>query len=179
MRVITSSNGALSVVKASLPESDADRLAQVRVLSCVFRAGRAGAETDHSSVLYDVDQATGQVKQGTTNAHWYKLGLSRDLFQYRVAPQYSHHPDSQVDLSQERFQDMEAIKALVCRAHSRMLPDVPLAGWDVAMTAEHGCCLLEANLSCNFFNGSFNREAYFSWVDQLLLQLDERRRAEI
>ena len=80
MRVITSSNGALSVVKASLPESDADRLAQVRVLSCVFRAGRAGAETDHSSVLYDVDQAPGRVKQGTINAHWYKLGLLRDLF---------------------------------------------------------------------------------------------------
>jgi hypothetical protein len=31
-----------------------------------------------------------------------------------------------------------------------MLPDVPLAGWDVALTAE-GACLLEVNLSCNFF----------------------------
>ena len=30
------------------------------------------------------------------------------------------------------------------------MPDVPLAGWDVAFT-DKGMLLLEANLSCNFF----------------------------
>ena len=43
--------------------------------SAVLRLGRAGAATDHSSVLFDVDINTGKVLQGTSNQQWYKLGL--------------------------------------------------------------------------------------------------------
>ena len=43
-----------------------------------------------------------------------------------------------------------------------MLPDVPLAGWDVAITKEAGVCLLEVNLSCNFFRGTFDQRE--SWL---------------
>jgi hypothetical protein len=178
MRVITASDGALDVIDGQLPSEEEERLARVRTLSCVFRAGRAGAATDHSSVLYDVDRATGRILKGTTNAHWYQLGWHRDLFCYREAPSYQAHPDSQVDLVGQRFEDMEEIKKLVCEAHSKMLPDVPLAGWDVAMTREHGRCLLEANLSCNFFNGSFDRPAYFAWMEDLLARLDRKRHAQ-
>jgi hypothetical protein len=176
MRVITASDGALDVIHKSIPTSPEARLEQVRVLSAVFRAGREGAATDHSSVLYNVDQASGTMQGGTTNAHWYNLGASKDMLQYRAVPSYTRHPDSNVCLTGKTFTDMDAIKALVCDAHSKMLPDVPLAGWDVAMTEEHGMCLLEANLSCNFFNGSFDRAAYFGWMDTMLASLDEKRR---
>ena len=36
--------------------------------------------------------------------------------------------------------------------HRALLPDVPLVGWDVALTND-GPMLLELNISCNFFNG--------------------------
>lgn len=176
MRVITASDGALDVIHNTLPASEEARLAQVRVLSCVFRAGRQGAATDHSSILYDVDQTSGTMQGGTTNAHWYQLGLHKDIAQYKAAPSYSEHPDSKVTLTGQRFADIDAIKQLVRSAHSKMLPDVPLAGWDVALTKEHGMCLLEVNISCNFFNGSFDRQAYFAWMDSMLASLDEKRR---
>jgi hypothetical protein len=35
--------------------------------------------------------------------------------------------------------------------------------------------LLEANLSCNFFRGSFDKEAYFSFVDDYFLDLAEKQ----
>ena len=51
----------------------------ITALSCVFRAGRQGAATDHDSILFDVDVKTGAIKGGTTNAHWYRLGLLQAL----------------------------------------------------------------------------------------------------
>lgn len=47
-----------------------EALGSIQALSCVFRAGRAGAATDHQSILFDVDLASGVIKCGTTNAHW-------------------------------------------------------------------------------------------------------------
>jgi hypothetical protein len=37
----------------------------IKALSGVLRLGRAGASTDHSSVLFDVDISTGELKRGT------------------------------------------------------------------------------------------------------------------
>lgn len=45
------------------------------------------------------------------------------------------------------------------------------AGWDVART-DKGACLLEANLSCNFFRGTFDQEAYFEFVSDYFTFLD-------
>jgi len=36
-----------------------------------------------------------------------------------------------------------------------------------------GTCLLEANLSCNFFRGSFDQKAYFDFVDSYFQLLDD------
>lgn len=57
--------------KVLLPRQAAD---YITARSAVLRLGRAGAATDHSSILFDVDMATGVIKQGATNAHWYHLG---------------------------------------------------------------------------------------------------------
>ena len=65
-RVITSSRVSL----------DGDG-AEVRALSCVFRAGMKHAVTDHQAVLFDVDRATGRILKGTTNQNWYRLGLDK------------------------------------------------------------------------------------------------------
>lgn len=72
--------------------------------------------------------------------------------------------------------DMEAKLALVADAHFKLLPDVPLVGWDVALTTK-GVCLLEVNLSCNFFRGSFSLTPYVQFVHDYLVALEEERAA--
>lgn len=47
----------------------------IQALSAVLRLGRAGAATDHASIFYNVDHKTGMITHGTSNAHWYQLGL--------------------------------------------------------------------------------------------------------
>ena len=66
--------------------------------------------------------------------------------------------------------EMTEMLELVERAHARMMPGVPLAGWDVAFTNK-GMLLLEANLSCNFFRGSFDKAAYFDFVHEYFTDL--------
>ena len=60
---------------------------------------------------------------------------------------------------------------LACRAHKELLPEVPLSGWDVALTNK-GMLLLECNLSCNFFYGSFDKDYYFKFVDDFFTAFD-------
>ena len=87
----------------------------------------------------------------------------------------THHPDTEVAITGEVIPDMDKIVELVTRAHLKMAPRVPLIGWDVALTEEVGMCLLEGNLSCNFFRGQFDQPAYFSFMEEYLLCLERRR----
>ena len=68
------------------------------------------------------------------------------------------------------------VRALTCvRAFAtrvRLACSVPLVGWDVAITREHGTCLLEANLSCNFFRATFDVDAYSAFVEEVLAYLE-------
>lgn len=67
----------------------------IEPLSCVFRAGRQGADTDHSSILFDVDAKTGTILKGTTNAHWYQLGPNKVLTTpWTSTHDTTHHPDN-------------------------------------------------------------------------------------
>lgn len=67
----------------------------IESLSCVFRAGRQGADTDHSSILFDVDASTGTILKGTTNAHWYQLGPTKMFNTPWVSTHdATHHPDN-------------------------------------------------------------------------------------
>ncbi len=50
------------------------------------------------------------------------------------------------------FVDIKSALNIVKTSHFKMLPKVPLVGWDVAFTPK-GVYLLEVNLSCNFFQG--------------------------
>lgn len=70
-------------------------LSFIEALSCVFRAGRKGASTDHSSILFDVDIASGTIKEGSTNAHWYALGPRAPLTTpWRSVYSTDVHPDA-------------------------------------------------------------------------------------
>ena len=66
---------------------------------------------------------------------------------------------------------------LVRNAHATLLPDVPLAGWDVALTNK-GILLLEVNLSCNFFRGAFDQQAYFRFVAAHFKELEVLRQQQ-
>lgn len=179
LRIVTMSRGALNperaVAEAALTSSSqSSQSALVEALVCVFRAGRAGASTDHNSVLFDMDMETGRIKEGSNNQHWYKLGLQHALHgAIDAAPNTTIHPDSGATITGEVIPDIATLKQTVVDMHAKLLPDVPLAGWDVAITTE-GVMVLEANLSCNFFQGTFDYRKYISFVDQCLQVVDQR-----
>jgi hypothetical protein len=71
LRVITASNHPLQVFLKGEDNVSTDQWREyIKPLSSVIRLGRAGAATDHSSVLFDVDLATGVIGEGRSNAHW-------------------------------------------------------------------------------------------------------------
>jgi hypothetical protein len=53
-----------------------------------------------------------------------------------------------------------------------MMKDVPIVGWDVTFTPK-GIFLLEVNLSCNFFRGSFDIPRYIALVDAYWKHIEE------
>ena len=136
----------------------------------MWRAGRKGAKTDHSAVLFDIDPS-GKFKEGTTNSHWYQLGLGNCLrTKWRTAHDISRHPDNGVIIAGEAV-DATSIMKFATSAHEKMMPRIPIVGWDVALT-ENGMLMLECNLSCNFFCGAFDQNAYFSFVEEYLVSLE-------
>ena len=145
----------------------------VEAIACVFRAGRAGAATDHDSILFDVDVRTGVIGRGTTNMQWYQLGLRHAAPFGRVRwappPDTLDHPDTGRRVTGARIPGFrDRVLGLAETAHKTLLPRVPLAGWDVVLSADHGACLLEVNLSCNFFRGSFDERKYVDFVHAYL-----------
>ncbi|KAL7474757.1 hypothetical protein ACHAW6_000712, partial [Cyclotella cf. meneghiniana] len=136
-RVITASRGALDVERAN--DANGCSPEDIKALSCVFRAGRADAATDHDAVMFDVDVSTGKILGGTTNAHWYRLGL------WNVLPgkcvwrsrdhEITHHPDGKISVTGEVVPDIRGMLRLVEESHRKMCPDVPLVGWDVVLSS--------------------------------------------
>jgi len=175
-RVITQSRASLDISKEPQP-------GDVTALSCVFRAGRMNAATDHSSILFDVDVNTGTILGGTTNSHWYRLGLHEALpgrCPWRSSHAYSRHPDDlEVVVSGKVVPDIKGILALVQDSHLKLCPDVPFAGFDVVLSADPKVpiCLLEVNLSCNFFRGSFDKKTYLDFIDDSFAVLQTARLA--
>ena len=58
-----------------------------------------------------------------------------------------------------------------------MCPDVPFVGWDVVLCPDSdvpgGMCILEVNLSCNFFRGKYDEANWWDFVAEALTDLDE------
>lgn len=142
----------------------------ILMLSACFRAGREGASTDHSCVMFDIDVPAGVCKRGTSNAHWYQLGLQKALSCPWVSEGHTfvEHPDTGRAVAGEPIPGMAQCVELVRTAHLKLMPGVPLVGWDVAITKDHGTLLLEANLSCNFFRATFDVDQYCAFVESVL-----------
>jgi len=184
-RVITQSRGALNVVGNSEEGGGGGgcKLDDITALSCVFRAGREGAKTDHVSVLFDVDVATGVVLGGTTNEHWYNLSLLSCLNPFKRTMWRSkdhdvtHHPDGNIPITGEVVPNIREMLQLVETSHLKLCPDVPLVGWDVVLSADPKLpvCLLEVNLSCNFFRGSFDRKVYLDFLEDMIVNMQDMR----
>lgn len=178
-RVISSSTGGLWSADGNGRASDSVHLfkSEVRALSCVWRAGRANATTDHKCVMFDVDLESGVLREGVTSSHWYSLGLSKIFFSPWTSPPGTQvHPDTNHQITGKKIEEMPKIIALVEDAHRKMCPGVPMAGWDVAVTPQ-GLMLLETNLSCNFFRASFDEEAYLLFVRQYFEKMEQLEEA--
>lgn len=122
-------------------------LYKIHVMSCVFRAGRDGSLTDHSSILFDVNTKTKTLGLGTTNDHWYKLGPKKALETPWISQHnITHHPDGNIKVTGEflhsicltplgkTISNFSEVWNLCKESHHKLLPDVPMAGWDVAIT---------------------------------------------
>eukprot|EP01031_Cornospumella_fuschlensis_P025835 gene25835-31201_t len=146
----------------------------------VLRLGRAGAKTDHSSVLFDVDMQTGEIRQGCSNSHWYHLGPTA-LFTTPWLPplsgltQHVDPPNPQV--TGVRVPNMQEAMDICKSAHYRLMAEVPIIGWDVAFTTQ-GIFLLEVNLSCNFFRGHVDMPAYLTFLDRHFTHLTKIEKLE-
>jgi len=151
----------------------------IKVLSCVIRAGRANALTDHSAVMLNVDKDTGEIGEGLANSHWYQVGLLAFLrCPWSPPPTFDHHPDNKKKYTGVTVPDFAKHVRTCVDAHERMCPTVPLVGWDLALSKEAGACLLEANLSCNFFKGAFDQEWYFKFIRDALLYCEQKEQAK-
>lgn len=134
-------------------------------MTFVWRAGRAGKATDHSSVLLAIDPKTLRIKAGMDNSNWYKVGRVVGSFADLLTKQSSQHPDTQTDLQGHELKCARPAVDMCLEAHKRLMPHVPAVGWDVAVTDELGAVLLEANISCNFFGGKYDRQHYLTVCD--------------
>jgi len=120
------------------------------------------------------------LQKGTTNAHWYRLGLNEILpgrCPWRSYHTYTHHPDGDIPVTGKTVPDMKGMLSLVEESHLKLCPDVPFVGWDVVLSKDPKLptCLLEVNLSCNFFRGSFDKQVYLDFCDDAIIALHEQR----
>lgn len=189
MRVITSSSYSLTnndiqnsqdVINIDNKEesSEQDKIANyIKVESGVLRLGRVNAKTDHSSVLFDVNLETGEINKGAVNSNWYQLGLDKAWSTpwSDSKPVFVKHPDFPYPSVAGKKIPLEILQeslAIVSKAHYKLIPNVPFAGWDVAFTTK-GIFLLEVNLSCNFFLGHFNKDEYYEFLGKYWRNLEK------
>ena len=85
---------------------------------------------------------------------------------------YTHHPDNNTKITGNVIPNMKEMMDFVRDAHLRLIPHVPLCGWDVAFTENDGMLLLEGNFSCNFFRGDFDQDAYFEFIRDYFVALE-------
>ena len=74
------------------------------------------------------------------------------------------------DISKKEVTNLEEILDIAKKSHTELLPDIPLAGWDIAYTEKYGLVVVEVNISCNFFCGKFNKNKYFKEIYDILTQ---------
>ena len=111
-----------------------NRRCGVHIVTAVWRAGRSGAITDHSSVCFGVNPCSGELQCGYTAAAWYQQGRVGVGISAACQAPHIRHPDSGRTVAGVRLPGIPDVLAMVQQAHAVMAPQLPLAGWDVALT---------------------------------------------
>jgi hypothetical protein len=164
-RIISSSKGGLHVGQC--------KRGDIKALSCVWRAGRANAATDHTAILYNVDPKTGEILKGTLNTHWYHANSANKKTTLSTHS-FTKHPDTNQPITGKFVPNIDEIMEFVEDAHLKLIPHVPLCGWDVALCGEkNDKLLLEGNFSCNFFRGKFDENYYFKLVEDYFIAMEK------
>ena len=181
-RVMTGSRLGMHNNSKSDKESDI-KGDDVFAFSCVFRAGRAGGATDHDSVLFDVDVPKKKMGVGTSNMHWYQLGAGKiATTPWLNNTRFTCHPDGNIPVTGEPIPGIDDMVKVCVDAHRALFPGVPIAGWDLCVTkSEPRMCLLEVNLMCNFFKGSFDKKKYFTFIEdyfEFLEKTEEKTKSD-
>merc|ERR1711865_1369341 len=123
-------------------------------------------------ILFDVDLKSGLIQEGSINKEWYKLGTENvNPYGRPDISVFTEHPDCGKKVTGITIPDIASLEAICIDAHKKSCANVPLCGWDVALTTE-GVCLLEVNLSCNFFQATVDYPEYFKFVDQQFKYLE-------
>ena len=142
----------------------------INTLTCVFRAGLPNAKTDHNSILFNIEKDTGKFVYGKDNSKWYKVSL--DLFKNE-----KNHNNLISKFNNISVKNFDRITNLAETAHKKLVPNIPIAGWDIAMVSEDinykdgDIFLLEGNFSCNLYNGIFSKIEYYSFLENEFLNL--------
>ena len=144
-RIISSSRGGLAGLGKRQGNESVD-ISDIEALSCVWRAGRSKAKTDHSAILFNVNPKTGLIKKGTTNVHWYQRGFSKTVPLTRTQYTTPRH-GVQITGNSSRYEENDGFCPGCPFAIDSTRPSVWL---DVALTPNNGMLLLEGNFSCNF-----------------------------
>lgn len=131
-------------------------------LLCVWRAGHNNAETDHKNTLYSVNLATGIIENKIINDFCYKSYSKKNIIKRSRSRKKRAH------IIGSKIQEIDKMNKLVTRAHKILLPNVPIAGWDIALTKEHGMILLEVNLGCNLHSNKFDKEYYVNFIKNIV-----------
>merc|ERR1711990_1286406 len=189
------------------PDFDPVAASAIEPVVAVFRAGRKNAKTDHRAIFFDIDMQSKRIKKGGLNSHWYQTTLASALdaekdgvfssagvftqpgrFAERQAG-IDRHPDEDADGGEDLQlvgREMPMLNEsldMVRRAHAALCADVPLCGWDVALVdcAETGKpkpVLIEVNLSCNFFLGSYDAGEFYEFCESRFAELDRENQAQ-
>ena len=124
-------------------------------LLCVWRYGYSNSKTDHESSLYSINLNTGVIVKKIENDFCYS----------------SFFKEKKINIDKKiigkKFNIINDIKKLAEKSHKVLIPDIPIAGWDIAYTEKHGLVLLEVNLSCNLHSNFFNKKTYFDYINNM------------
>ena len=117
------------------------------------------ARSDHRRVLFGLDPPRTQkfdilvtlfFHTDTTSFDPLKKSFDRTLV----------HPDGDIPVAGNVVPELSQMKRIVQEAHGTLCPHVPFCGWDIVLCTNTTTpiCLLEVNLSCNFFRGTFDSQ---------------------
>jgi hypothetical protein len=130
-----------------------------KIWARVFRKGDENAKTDHKCTLFNVTD-DGKILTGCRNQNWYSLfGSNEENMNYG---------------SEITIDNFNSIENKIKKYHKIYFKDIPIIGWDVALT-DNNWNILEINLSCNFFCGisNDNKKEYFDFVDKKFIDINK------